>query len=76
MYIMLEFYKNQGPPYYSNHAVLGYAWSCMQSTSTHENKYFIKICDGINSSGRYLDMSQQTNQTYLGNDDYIEMFFG
>lgn len=42
---------------YGNHAVIGYAWSCMTRTSDLGDKNFIKICDGHNTSGRYLELS-------------------
>ncbi len=42
---------------YSNHTVVGYAWSRMTRSSDLGDKHFIKICDGLNSSGRYLELS-------------------
>ncbi len=52
MFICLDQY---GPPY-NDHAALGFAWSCMTRSSDGTNMYFVKIADGLNSSGRYLDL--------------------
>lgn len=46
MYIMLVDNNT-----YGDHALLGYAWSCMtDETRSYRNFYFIKVCDGINTS--------------------------
>lgn len=63
MYIMLVSHA-----LYGNHHVIGYAWTCMTNEST--NFYFIKICDGHKSSGRYLD------QILVRSDKYWEIYFG
>lgn len=49
---------------YVDHAVIGFAWSCMTRSDNGQNKYFVKITDGINSSGRYLDQSIINNALY------------
>ena len=65
MYIMLV-----GNNTYGDHALLGYAWSCMtDETRPYRNFYLIKVCDGINTSGRYLD------QSLIENDTYVEIYF-
>lgn len=53
-------------PYGGDHAVIGYAWSLMEGQGGDDNGpfYFIKICDGVHSSGRYL------SQKYLEAPDY------
>lgn len=48
---------------YGNHAVIGYAWSRMTRSSDLGDKHFIKICDGHNSSGRYLELSLLIEET-------------
>ena len=69
MYINLDRYMNLGyvdTPYGGDHAVIGYAWSLMEGQGGDDNGpfYFIKICDGVHSSGRYL------SQKYLEAPDY------
>lgn len=60
MYIILQ---NSGSPY-GDHAVIGYAWSCMTRSSDLGDKHFIKVCDGHNSSGRYLELSLVLDDYY------------
>lgn len=64
MYIYLYNYKA-----YGDHAVIGFAWNCVQNQLNGELKYFVKVADGISSGGRYLD---QTNLKY---DRYWEIKF-
>ncbi len=42
---------------YGNHGVIGFAWSRMTRSSDLGDKHFIKIADGHNRSGRYLELS-------------------
>ena len=54
-------------PYYRNHAVVGYAYNRAQSETTGDYLSFVKIADGWNTSGRYLDIAsiQSSNQATL-----------
>lgn len=48
---------------YGNHAVLGYAWTCMKQNPSGKTIHFVKACDGgLWGAGRYLDMSTIANQ--------------
>lgn len=47
----------KGHSSYGNHAVAGYAYTRFVSTTTGYYKSFIKIADGWNSTGRYIDLS-------------------
>lgn len=68
MYIMLHEYgkynseTEEWEPY-SDHHVIGFAWSCMTRSSDLGDKNFVKICDGHNISGRYLELSLLLNTT-------------
>lgn len=42
---------------YGSHAVVGYAYSRFVSTTTGWYKSFVKIEDGWNTSGRYIDIA-------------------
>lgn len=64
MYILLT--SNDKP--YGEHHLIGYAWSLM-SDNLGRNYYFIKVADGFNSSGRYLD------QKVVYNESYYELYF-
>lgn len=62
MYIMLQNYNSGGKPY-ENHHLIGYAWACLNN-SYQGNKYFIKACDGHNTSARNLDASRLIMDKY------------
>ena len=53
--------------YYKNHFVFGYAYNRVQSETTGDYISFVKIADGHNSSGRYLDIAsiQSSNEAIL-----------
>ena len=62
MYIILKNYNSGGAPY-THHAVLGYAWACLNN-SYQGDLYFIKACDGHNTSARNLDASRLIMDKY------------
>lgn len=62
MYIMLYNYNSGDMPYYRHH-LIGYAWACLNN-SYQGNKYFIKACDGHNTSARNLDASRLIMDKY------------
>ena len=80
MYINLDEYMQLGyveTPYGGPHAVIGYAWSLMEGQGARDNGpfYFIKVCDGVHSSGRYLSREHLEDTVTGGIDTYWEICF-
>lgn len=73
MHIILHKYGTGNSQPYGDHSVLGYAWSRMTRSSDLGDKHFIKIADGHNRSGRYLELSLLKSGTEY--DKYWEIKF-
>jgi hypothetical protein len=56
LYITVGSILNQHS-YYGYHAVVGYAYTRLYSSSLNAYKSYVKICDGWASGGRYIDLS-------------------
>lgn len=56
-----------GHSYYKNHFVEGYAYCRLKSDTTGDYKSFVKIADGWDSSGRYIDITtiQGSSSAYI-----------
>ena len=54
-----------GANVYKNHGVIGYAWACLTDDAFYpRNMYFLKVCDGHNSSSRALDVMRLNKESY------------
>ena len=62
LYLDLESAPDYHP--YTNHVVLGYAYTRLKRTSDGDYKSFLKICDGLNTSARYLDIGVIQNYRF------------
>lgn len=50
---------------YNNHAVICFAYTRLRSTSTGWYKTYMKVADGWNSGGRYIDLSDTNKAVYV-----------
>ena len=54
IYLCLEANTTNNP--YDNHAVVGYAYTQLRNVNSGRLASYLKICDGMVSYGRYMDM--------------------
>lgn len=60
----LTFIMLNGDDPYGAHAVVGYAYTRLYSSSLYAYKSYVKICDGHYSSARYVDMATMASDKY------------